>query len=146
MRNSRRTWYPEILTDLRRHDQVRDLSAGKKQIHAEGNLPAVPVNPDHGLFPRRKMSALIKLIVIGNMFFGHEPQKPASVQHSRRIIQLSLYFQRKADKNQRVCICRLLPQIFQLLCRLIQQAILKEQVAAGISCQTEFRKYHDFYT
>ena len=140
MRNTRRTGYPEILADLGRHNQVPDLSAGKKQIHAEGNLLAVPVNPDHRLVPRCKVPALVKLIVIGNVFFGDKPKQLPSVQHSRRIVQLAFYLQRQADKNQRVSIRRLLPQVFQLHSRLIQQTLLQEQVAAGISRQTEFRK------
>ena len=92
------------------------------------------------------MPALVKLIVVGNVFFGDKPKQLPSVQHSRRIVQLAFYLQRQADKYQRVSIRRLLPQVFQLHRRLIQQTILQEQVAAGVSRQTEFRKYHDFYT
>ena len=106
MRYTRRIWSPEILTELCRNFKTRHFFTLEEQIHAKRNLFSKKFRCCHRFFSRRKMTQLIKFIVVRQILFRHNAEKLSVTEHSGYIEQLSALFPRQSDKNQRIGLFR----------------------------------------
>ena len=106
MRHTRRIWSPEILTELCRNFKTRHFFTLEEQIHAKRNLFSKKFRCCHRFFSRRKMTQLIKFIVVRQILFRHNAEKLSVTEHSGYIEQLSALFPRQSDKNQRIGLFR----------------------------------------
>ena len=134
---------PEVLADLHAQNKVRHLPAAEQQIPAEGNflsqqrdLRRSPVVRAGG-----KLPFLVKLAIVGQHRFGHQPQNPAALQNGRAVIQLAAQTQGQPHHQQAAFPCGVVPQCAQGLQRSVQQKVGIEQVPAGVARQVQLRQY-----
>ena len=100
MRHTRRIRGPEILAELGSNFEARHLRTLEEQIHAERNLFSEKFRRCHRFFSRRKVTQLIKFIVVRQILFRYDAEQLSMTEYSGHVKQLSALFPRKADKNQ----------------------------------------------
>ena len=95
------------------------------------------------IFSRGKITSLIKFIIIGNIHLWHKTHNFSTVQRCRRIIKLSLVFQRQPHKNKSVYILCLSCNTKKLRLCFFQKCFLPEKIPTGIACNAQLREHHD---
>ena len=144
---------PEILTELCRNSEFRKFLTLKDQVCSKRNL--IPefiflifhalqeVHKFHIFFLcTGKLPLFIKLVIIRNMSLRHKSHDAAMIQGSCHIIELASVAQRKSHKDQSIRLFCLVCNMQKFIPRTVQKTSLEKKIVAGISCDTEFRKYH----
>ena len=112
-------------------------------MRSEGDQVAVKQDlPDR---PRTfgKMSSLVIFAVVGDIDLRDKAEQFPVRQRGSHIVELAVHLQRKAYKCQRLDPRALPDDLLQRSPRLLQQAALQEQIAAGIRSQDQLREDDD---
>ena len=134
---------PEILADLAAHHKALHAVAGKKDLPPEGDLPAFKGKEGNLLRRGREMSGFIKFPVRRQRRLGNKGEHPPVLDGRRRVVQLPVLFQRKADEHQGVKPFGMLRDLCKRFLRSRKQRLLQEQILAGIAGQAQLGENED---
>ena len=124
------------------HSKISSVPKGiSSRTHPPHFLALQEVHKFHIFFLcTRKLSLLIKLIIIRNMSLRHKSHDTAMIQSCCHIIELASVTQRESHKDQGVRLPCLLRNMQKLIPRTVQKTSLEKKIVTGISCDTKFRK------
>ena len=86
------------------------------------------------------MALLVKLAVVGQVYFRHQTQQLTVAEHRRTVVQLAVMAHRQADKDNDVQSLAGLQNRGKAVLGPTQQGILQEKVTAGVAGQRKLRQ------
>ncbi len=144
VRDAGRLRRPQVLADLRRHDQLRHGRAAEELTDAKGHV-ALPRHADARDLEGTgsEVAALVELVVGGDKPLGHDTQDAAGGEKRRAVVELAAHAQGHAHQDQGIQVCGLGRKGGKALLRTGQQLVLQEEVLAGVARDHELRQHDD---
>ena len=134
---------PEVLAELGGHHELGQLVAGKELARAKGHVKlAAHVNGDDVRGTRHKVTALIELVVGGQVPLGHDAQNGAAADHGAAVVELGVHADGQAHQKKRVEVRGATGKVRQALVRGGKKRVLPEEVLAGVGGEAELGQRH----
>ena len=134
---------PEVFADLHAHDELRQFPAGKEQVGGEGDLLAEPMERAPPLEGGGELAQFVELGVVGQVRLGHHAQHMPALQYRRAVVQAVAIGHGKTDDDEHVHFPRRVQHSLQPFQRPAHEAVVQEQIAAGVAGQAQFGKDAD---
>jgi len=147
MSDRRRAGNPEILADLRRHDEGghviarEELMGAKRYVKLTGHV-------DHGRIgrTRRKVPALVELVVGGDVALGDHAENGTGRDGDGTIVELGVCANGGPQDDECVILGRAGGDLGDARLGGVEKGILPEEVLAGVARDAELRQDDDLGT
>ena len=135
---------PEVLADLDRHDERRQVVAGEELPHAKRHVDLAG-DVDHGRVGRsgREVTPLVELVVGGNVALGHHAEDGAGRDGDGAVVELGVDADGHAEKDEGVVAGRPRGDLGETGLGGVEKGVLPEEVLAGVSRDAELRQDDD---
>ena len=140
MGTARRNGGPQVLADLGCQHKGGQLFAGKQKVRADQRLLPGQLDALGLTHTGDKVALLVKLAVVGQVYFRHQTQQLTVAEHRRTVVQLAVMAHRQADEDNDVQSLAGLQNRGKAVLGPTQQGILQEQVTAGVAGQRKLRQ------
>ena len=142
--NRRRLRDPEVLADLRRHHELRQLLAGEELTRAKGDVQLARHVYGHDVGRAGdEVASLVELVVGGDVTFGHHAEDRAGRDGGAAVVELGVHAHGRAHQQQRVELRRAGGKVGEAALGGVEQGVLPEEVLAGVARNRELGKHHD---